>query len=667
MELDRIKALYLNDTALNSRLVSSEGHLTIALISLNIPDIDRAAVERVYERVEYIVSTLQSQNLDMDIRIIGTMMSEYAFSTATKEELGKRLPYSIVIAAVLMLLLLRNITGCVITLVVTLLSAGIAFGLKGHFNTVITPVTGMAPTTIFTLAIADCVHLLSGFQLFLSQGDSKHKAIMNSLRLNVKAISLTTLTTVIGFLCFNFSSSPAIRDMGNVVAMGVIIAWILTLFLVPILVLKLPYKTPPVREVSSKYFAKLANVINARAGVVAIVFVVVVTGLLMGLPRNELNEVMIEMFDHSYDLRRNTELLNEELTGVSRLYFDLTTRSDRNVSDLEYLEALEAFTTWLREQPRVRGVDSYSDFLIQLNKTMHDDDPAYYRLPESTALAAQYLLLYEASMPSTGGLESLLAIDRGSSRVEVRIDLSDSRTIMALKSSSEAWLRQNAPYYMYSPATSIDILFAETSITNAEGMYIGTLISLVLISVMVSVAVKDSRLGLISLVANLLPILVAYGIWGYLKGRIGISEAMVASLTMGLVVDDTIHFLTKFQDAIKREPGRIVQAIEYAYHHAGNAIIITTVVFVCSFSVFLDSSYLPNVHLSMLTMMTLSLALLFDLFFLPALLVLFYPRKQFIHHVVDRRTAIREIDVGEEGEEDLANSRPMTSRPDGLD
>jgi predicted RND superfamily exporter protein len=257
----------------------------------------------------------------------------------------------------------------------------------------------------------------------------------------------------------------------------------------------------------------------------------------------------------------------------------------------------------------------------RLNRNMHGDDDAYYRLPESRELAAQYLLLYEMSLPYGLDLNNQINIDKSATRFTVTTEDVSTIEIRALSEGGEAWLVENSPTAMHTVGSGPMLIFAYISGINIRSMLVGSVVALLLISVLMVVALRDVRLGLLSFVPNLAPAAMAFGIWGLTTGVVNLGLSVVIGVTLGIVVDDSVHYLTKYLRA-RREHGLDPEgAVRYAFLRVGRALTVTTVILVIGFSILATSAFDMNASMGRMTAMTLAIALAADVFLLPPLLM----------------------------------------------
>ncbi len=353
---------------------------------------------------------------------------------------------------------------------------------------------------------------------------------------------------------------------------------------------------------------------------------VLVATCLWGLRYIYLDDNFIRYFDESYEIRQFADYTQQHLTGLDTIEYSLPAGEPGGINEPRYLRDIEAFANWYRQQPGVAHVSVLTDIVKRLNRSMHGDDPAHYRIPESRELAAQYLLLYEMSLPYGLDLTNQINLDKSATRMIVSLRNATAREMRELDRRAREWLQANTPG-LFTYGASLSLMFAHISERNIEGMLGGTFIALALISGILLFALRSLRIGVISLVPNLVPAAMALGIWGYLVGQVGLSIAVVGSLSLGIVVDDTVHFLSKYLRA-RRELGvSPEEGVRYAFASVGRALFTTTVILTIGFSTLALSGFKLNADTGLLTAIAIAMALVADFFLLPGLLILFDRRR----------------------------------------
>jgi predicted RND superfamily exporter protein len=343
--------------------------------------------------------------------------------------------------------------------------------------------------------------------------------------------------------------------------------------------------------------------------------------LIAGISRIELNDEWLRYFDESYDIRTASDFSTENLTGFDVIEYSLNSGEAGGINNPEYLKKLEEFAAWYRKQPNVVHINSITTIIKRLNKNMHRDDETYYRIPEDRELAAQYLLLYEMSLPFGLDLNNQINVDKSATRFIVSFKSMSAKVTREMDMKAREWLKENAPEEMFTYGSGLTVIWAHISQRNIDSMLRASFLALVLISGLMIFALRSLKLGLLSLVPNLTPALMAFGVWGMTVGQIGLGLSVVVAMTLGIVVDDTVHFMSKYIRARRENNTDSADAVRYSFHTVGNAMMITTASLVGGFLVLTWSGYSMNSDMGLLSAITITIALLMDFFFLPVLLM----------------------------------------------
>lgn len=555
----------------------------------------------------------------------GLTMLNHAFSESGQRDAATLMPAMFTVLVLLMVVTLRSVSASLATFAVIGLSTATALGVAGYLGIELNPVAVNAPTIIMTLAIADSIHILVSMLAAMREGADKRTALRESLRINLVPVTVTSATTIVGFLALNSSDAPPFHDLGNVTALGIAAAFVFSMTFLPALVSVLPLRTRPRAGGTDAFADRLdrlgAWIVGRRRTVLALTSVAVVLGVAL-LPRLDLNDQWVRYFDERVEFRRAADFTDEHLTGLYLVELSVPAGEPEGVSDPEYLAVLEAFTGWLRAQPEVRHVTSYADVIKRLNQNMHADDPDFYRIPAERELAAQYLLLYELSLPFGLDLNDRISVDKSATRVTANLDGGvTTRETRALLDRCVGWFADHAPPRMAAEPSGLGVMFAHISERNIESMLKGNVLAVLLIAVIMMVALRSVGFGLLSLIPNTVPILLTFAIWALAAGKVGMAAAMVSVSSLGIVVDDTVHFMTKYLRARRERGLDPPEAVRYAFRTVGTAIVLTTVILTAGFLVLALSTFRINFELGLLTAIAIVLALLTDFFLLPALLV----------------------------------------------
>ena len=618
-ELAEIREIAINEPLLIGRLTSDTGHAVAINVVHQLPGNDDSEVDEVAQEVRDLRDAMLAKYPDHNIYLTGSNFMSVSFSEASQKDVASLIPLMYLVVIVFTWILVRSIAGTVATVSVIFASMLASVGLTGIAGILFTPPSISAPIIVSTLAVADSIHVLVSMFANMREGKSKADALVESLRVNFMPIFLTSVTTALGFLSINFADSPPLRDLGNITAMGVIVAWLLSVSLLPAMMMLLRVRVPEQRNGLSVQLEKLGRFIVANRMPVLIGSVIVAGGLCALVPLNKANETFVHYFDTSVKFRNDTDWAADNITGLYTMEFDLEAPSG-SVTDPEYLKTLDEFKQWWLADSRVKHVASVSDIFKRLNKNMHGDDESYYKVPDDPELAAQYLLLYEFSLPFGLDLGNQINIDKTATRFFVAFEHLEATETRQIVDDAYNWLETNAPG-METIGVSPAVMFAYIADRNIKSMFIGMPVALIGISLLLILALASWKMGFLSLIPNLVPLGLAFGIWGIIDGKINFTMAIVLGMVIGIVVDDTIHFLSKYLRARRELNYTPDDAIVYAFRTVGTALTTTSVILVAGFMVLAQSAFLPNGGMAQLTSIAIVCALIADFFLLPALLL----------------------------------------------
>ena len=619
-EIEKIKQVALAEPMLVNRLVSPQGHVTGVNVVVQLPNKNPTEALEVATSARAMVSELEASYPGMKVYLTGMTMMTNAFSESAMNDNKTLVPIMYGIVILVLLISLRSFSATFSVVILIIFSIISTLGITGWLNWFLTPTSAISPTIILTMAVADCVHILVTQLHNMRIGHEKKQAIQESLRVNFQPVFLTSITTAIGFLSMNFSDAPPFRDLGNMVAIGVILAWLFSVTFLPALMTILPVKVKAKDDLDNSGMKWLAEwVIRYRKhllianGIIAIV-------MISFSPNNELNDEFVKYFDKSVEFRQGTDFMNENMGGIYTVEFSIQAQEQGAINEPEFLKNVQNLSNWLLNQPEVRHVNTLTDTYKRLNKSMHGDNAEWYKLPESREMAAQYLLLYEMSLPYGLDLNDQVNIDKSGIRVIATLESLSSNQMMVVEERVNQWLAQNMSQYKVDLA-SPTLMFAHIGKRNIVQMIMGSIVALTLISFLLLLAFKSVKLGLISLIPNLIPAGIAFGIWSLIDGRVGLGLSVVTGLTLGIVVDDTVHFISKYKRARTEMGLNSEDAVRYAFSTVGVALWITSAVLVAGFMVLSLSHFTMNGEMGLMTAITIAVALFLDLLFLPPLLM----------------------------------------------
>jgi predicted RND superfamily exporter protein len=619
-EAARARATALDRVEIRNSLISGDASATAISVIFRLPGVDLVSeIPNINAEAEPLLERYRAEYPDIEFKASGSVAISQAFATASQKD-GETLTPAMLVAMLLVVgILLRTVTGSLLILVLAALSALVSLGALGWTRIPINSATAVAPLMVITLAVASGVHVLSSIRQTMQQTADRTEWARRALTDHGVGITVAIFTTGIGFLSLNFSISPPFQQLGNMVAVGMIGVWIFTIFLLPGLICWLPIKQINKAASVDRLMVWLGEFVIRHQRRLLLGIPVIIIGFAAGISQIKLEDDFLRYFDERFETRKATDLYETNLGGLNVLEYSVDTGIESGINSVAYLESLDAFAEFLRAQPEVSHIRILSDTIKRLNMNMNGDDTDFYRIPQTDEEASQYLFLYELSLGYGMDLTDQINVDRSSTRVSAFVPFATTSQLLALDDRIQDWFTANAPE-LTSPVTGQTHVYTMISARDVPSMLKGTTLALVFISFVIFLVLRNLKLGLVSLVPNLVPAAMGFGLWGYMVGNVTLAVSIVVAMTLGIVVDDTVHFILKYANARKR--GKSAEdSVRHAFKSVGMALTVTSLGLVIGFAILGQSGFAVNRDMARLTAITLSFALFVDFLFLPPLLI----------------------------------------------
>ncbi len=626
----QLQALFTSDPQLDKVYLSPDYRIIVFQADLYLDSDTPDQAREIYRYTDALRTNWQAQYPQVDFYLIGSVTSNVTLEDAVMNDLLLLVPVTYLVLIMGLLFFLRSVKATVFTVVIITLSIVFTFSIYALFNAELTPVAGFVPTVVLTLAVADCIHYLMTYR-YLMVVEHKDSLVANreAFAINWLPITITSITTSLGMLFLNLSDSPPYQDLGNMVAIGVMLAWLFTLMLLPLLIHYYPieyqHKGDAVSSgtdlIQSDIMSRYAAWLKRNQAPVTSVMLGLVLVSVVGLLNIRFSENWSKYFSDAFEVTRAVNVIKQQFNRLHR--YELVLRTNTSVNDPGYLQVLDQLLAFLEQQPNVELIQSYGYIMKRLNQVMNQDLESQFKMPESQALAAQLSLMFELSLPQGTGLENNLSFDRRAARTTILLKPAESYELIAFEDKLTTFfdsLAQSQDNRVELEVSGLDHIFSHIAERNITQMIVGTSLALVIISVLLMSVYRSVKYGLISLLPNLVPALIAYGLWGIFVGYIDLALSVVICLSLGIVVDDTVHFLSKYIHARRHKGYDTDNAIKYSFHIVGRALITTTIILVVGFSMMLFSPLLPTANTGALLSLTLLMALVVDFTLLPTLL-----------------------------------------------
>jgi predicted RND superfamily exporter protein len=589
------------------------------------PQVSYAKIEEILARPEYAGIVFHHSG-DVPINAV--------YNSLVAEESVVLMGMTFLVVSGVLLLFFRRAVGVLGPIVVVALSLVITVGVIGALGWNLDMMFAMMPTLLIAVGVADAVHIISDFRIqWLATGE-RREAIRRTLRLVGPPCLLTSITTAVGFASMSVAPIKTLSQLAIYAAIGVLAAFLLSVTLL-VVVLSFGRRSPrPGTAIRERALAKggmrlersltaIARFTLRQRVPIVFFFAALLIVSLVGATRISVDSNFLLDLSEEVPVRNTTLYVDEVMGGTMSLIYLFDTGESEGILEpavLREIERLQARADL--ETEVVRKTHSIVDLLKDINQTFHEDDPVYFRLPETRELVAQYLLVYELS----GGdeLDEYLSSDRARASLALRSRWVASSQIDEMASNLDAYLADAPVEHAQLSRTGIGALWMQLMTYITQSQIRGFAVALVVIATLMCILFGSVRVGLIAMLPNLTPVILTLGAMGWLGVPLSYTTVLIAPVAIGLAVDDTMHLLTRFRHEFA-ERGEYAPAFEAAMRDVGRALVITSVVLVCGFLVNTSSQHTPQVAFGVLLASTIIAALLADFLLLPALIVMTKP------------------------------------------
>ncbi len=567
---------------------------------------------------------------DFSITISGMPVVIEHLNLTLEKDLGKIIPMIFIMIILILGVLFKRISGIIYPIIIFIISLLSAIGIMAIFKIPMTNITTILPSFILVVSISDAVHILALFYPKFQQLQDKEKAIVAAMRHAGLPILMTSLTTAGGLVSFMAAKIAPIADLGIVVPTAVFLALFYTIFLIPSLLAIFPVKLKDNHDTGKKQlnsmFENIAGITCNRQGLIFSLFILFLILAVIGIGKLKFEHNALKWFPEDSEIRLATEKIDKEMSGTVSFDVVIDTGKTDGLYNINFINALEEavqkFSAYESEDLSVGKVFSLATVLKETNRALHENLQTYYKLPESQELVAQELFLFQ--MSGSDDLEELVDQQFSKTRFTMHVPYRDSSKYKKFVVDVEADLKKRFPDCTIT-ATGVNALFVEILNNVMTTMAKSYTIALVLISLLMIVMLGKLRMGLLSMVPNLVPIIMIVGLMGWMEIPLDFGTVLIGSITLGLVVDDTIHFLHTFSRYYDQY-GDPEKATLKTLQTVGRAMLVTSLVLIAGFLCDLFSELALNKNAGILIASTIFVALITDFLLAPAILSLVYKK-----------------------------------------
>lgn len=608
-----------NDELIVNRLISKDATTTmIALRLTSISGADESLNISVLDRLNAILARVSKES-GYKFYVTGAPAITASLVNISQNDAKLLMPLAVISVVLLLFLLFRNVIGILVPSVVivftfiAVLSTQIVLGYKLNNFTV------NIPPFITAIAIADAMHLYLAWLYYKMREHDNRSAVYLALRSNMLPIALTSFTTAVGFASLGLSAIEPIATFGIAITMGALLAFILSVTLAPaiLLTLKDEYRVRPVRFLNFLNIKGYGAFIVKNDKKIIGSFIVLMMIVGYGLSFLKIDSNSIKYFSKTTQVREGSEFVEKNLSGSMVCEVIIDSKADEGVKEPFFLNTIVKFEEEFKERyEKVRFTSSLKDVVVRMNTTINSDFTC--QIPEDKNLVAQYLLLYSMSLPQGMEINDKIDTHERYMRLSISSNLDDTSKDLEMIAWIKEWWSKKSDYSADVQGQSAIFAYMQSSVTQT--LLVSISVTLLIVMLCMLLVFKDIKMLWLFTLPNIAPIVLVAGVMGYMDIPIDLGVAISASVILGIAVDDTIHFFSKYLESIRTKS--FEESIDYVISHSGNAMILTTMILSFTFALFLLSDFIPNVNFAIVSVSALNMALLFDLVLLPALLSL---------------------------------------------
>ncbi len=572
---------------------------------IELPDSGSRAVLDVLATVRETVESAIG-DLPVSAHYTGTLALNEAYIDVVRHDLKRIVPLLLLVMLVVLHWLLRSTRAVLTVLPVGLSAVFASFGVVGLFGAELAAIHAFVPIIVLSISLAGCVHMALSYGRYRSGGKAAVEAAIAAARYNLLPMALANGTTALGFLGLALSPSPPIRVLGYMVAAGIAVAFVLCMTLLPLLQGRFdPWK--PGAESRTPEMRRLVRLVNDRRRAIVAFFAVLSIPAAWFASQNAVSDNVLEYFAPSHSFHRDTQLVEDRLSGVNELLYSIESGAELGLFDAESVEAIGRFSAWLGEQPEVTRVVSIAD--TALLREARDEG----RLSERLEFLRGRIDTLSGSSPL---VSQTVSDDYSSSLVTAYLAPLDSTRLIEFDRRAREWAAENLQDHALQRGGPA-LMFAVLGEQNIRSMLTALTVALLGAALLLGAIFRSARVAWAGLICNFLPVLFAFSVWAVLNGHISIGAAVVIGMVLGILLDDTVYLLATYHRALRR---RLVDPIGEALHRVGPALIVTTVTLVAGLSLGMLSDFGQIWSMSALSISIIATALVVDLLLLPALL-----------------------------------------------
>lgn len=618
--LSEIKVRALADPLMVDHLVSRDGGVAGIYVFTDPPPEDMSFNATFTQEVDRLIEAHRGRH---DVFQIGAPLSKMTFSTYIEKDLRTLFPWSMALLLIILLISFRRATAIFLPILTGGLSILATLGFMAWIGFPVTVVTAMVPSILVTVGCTEDVHMLAKYYQEIRSGSSKAAAVRSMLLHSALPITLTSLTTFLGFATLAVNQITILKQFGIVCAFGLAFNYVVTIIFLPAAVKwfarekQAKKRAPRVHQprLMERALTRLTHIVSgSRVGIAGITLTLVVLAV-VGCFRLEVNNDFISFFKPDSVIRQRIERIHRDLSGALTFNIVVETGKEGGIIAPEVLSQIDALQEFMRQHGEFDKTTSVVNLLKLMNREMFNGDPEMYRVPETQPMVAQYLLL----LPEDE-VAPYLDDTRSSANIIVSHNIRSSSALDRNLELLDGFIQANWSKDLDVVFTGEWVLINQSADDMVLGQVEGLALAMGAIFLIMSVLFLSFKAGILAMISNLIPIIFNFGLMGWLDIPLNTGTCMLAAIALGIAVDDTIHFMVRYQREL-REKNDQQAAMAATIMAEGEPITFTSFALALGFGVLILSNFIPTAQFGLLAALVMIYALLTDLFVNPMILL----------------------------------------------
>jgi len=632
------KKIALNDKSIKGYLIDEKARLALVFAHLIPSNVEKLRYKQIINSAKKI--TEKYKDTPLQFHFTGKASLNYAFEEVSMGDVKTILPLLFFLLLGYLYYIFRSFKAMVLPLFLVSICVTATLGLGFWFGIHFSAILAILPIILVAIGIADSVHVMVNFFQFRGAGNDIKKAIELTIHKNFIPTFLTSFSTSVGLFSLMTTQLVPIKHLGLLAGIGCMLAWLFTiLFLVPLLYL-IPYEVPPIfikstedsngESKTKQFIKKYYHFLQVNRWPIFVIFFGITAFAIYTGKDVRTNADPDSYFSDSSSIAKANNVVKKYIGGSAGPDLILDAGGPDKAKDPVFLKKVASFNDWLRSLPPVNNTVSILDVLKKMNKVLHQNKEEFYKIPETTSQVGQYLFLYTLSVPPGMDINDRISLDYSATRISLLWTVYDTTNWAIYRDKIKAKAKELGLSLTIAGKANV---FQDMIDYVVDTFIRSIFMAMAFVSILLMIFFRSIKVGLISLIPNLMPLCFGAATMGLFNMDLNLGTSLVASVCLGIAVDDTIHFLSNYLKNRDKGMGP-EENMTLIFRYTGSALIITTLILSSAFGLYIFGDFLPNVNFGILCSVTLMSALVIDLIFLPAFLL-----------IVDRTVSFKEKPV----------------------